>query len=129
MCSLSEGEARRASNDQATSVTLPLWKRVQLDDEQSTSRIYQLLQAGSTQPEALDRVTEIVVKLKENPAMCFFPMKNEHSASCIEREETRRVKPDHPIRDVVAILNLSSDGTEGAREGRETAEDPDLARS
>jgi hypothetical protein len=52
MCSLSEGEAVGASNNQPRPVALPSWKRVQLGNEQNTSRIYQLLEAGSTQPEA-----------------------------------------------------------------------------
>lgn len=116
MCSLSEGEARGASNDRPRPVTLPSWKRVQLDDEQSASRLYQLLETGSTQPEALCMVTEIAVKLKENAGTCFFPMKNENSAPYIEREQARQVKPDHPLRDVLGILYLKNDSTEDARE-------------
>jgi hypothetical protein len=116
MCSLFEAEAVGASNDQARTVTRPLWKRIQLDDEQSTSRIYQILEAGSTQPEALETVTEIVVKLKANEGLSFFPIKDEYSAPYIEREEARQVKPDHPLRDVLRILDLKNDGTEGASE-------------
>lgn len=116
MCSLSEGEAVGAFNDQARPVTLPSWKRIQLDNKQDTSRIYQILEAGISQPETLDTVTEIVVKLKENKEMCFFPMKDEYSAPYIEREVARQVKPDHPLREVLKILDLRKDGTKGARE-------------
>jgi hypothetical protein len=116
MCSVSEAEAVGASNDQARTATLPSWKRIQLDDKQSTSRIYQMLEAGSTQPEALETVTEIVVKLKANEELSFFPMKDEYSAPYIEREEARQVKPDHPLRDALRILDLKNDGTEGSRE-------------
>jgi hypothetical protein len=116
MCSLSEAEAVGASKDQTRTATLPSWKRIQLDDNQSTSRIYQILEAGSTQPEALETVTEIVVKLKANEALSFFPTKDEYSAPYIEREEARQVKPDHPLRDALRILDLKNDGTEGARE-------------
>jgi hypothetical protein len=116
MCSLSEAEAVRASNDQTITATLPSWKRIQLDDEQSTSRIYQILEAGSTQSEALETVTEIVVKLKANAELSFFPTKDEYSAPFIKREEARQVKPDHPLRDVLRILDLKDDSTEGARE-------------
>jgi hypothetical protein len=116
MSSLFEAEAVGASNDQARTVTLPAWKRIQLDDEQSTSRIYQILEAGSTQPEALETVTEIVVKLKANEGLSFFPIKDEYSAPYIEREEARQVKPDHLLRYVLRILDLKNDGTEGASE-------------
>ena len=75
-----------------------------------------MLEAGSTQPEALCTVTEIAIKLTENAGMCLFPMKNEYSAPYIEREEVRHVKPDHPLRDVLGILYLRNDGTEDNRE-------------
>lgn len=116
MCSISEGEAMGGSSDQPRPVTLPSWKRIQLDDKQNTSRIYQMLEAGITQPEALDTVTEIVVKLKENKEMCFFPMKDEYTAPYIEREEARQVRPDHPLRDVLRILDLSNESTGSVRE-------------
>jgi hypothetical protein len=116
MCSLSEHKAAGAPNDRATIVTMPSWKRVQLDDKQSTSRIYQMLEAGSTQAEALNTVTEIVVKLKANEGMSFFPMRDEHTSPYIEREEARKVKPDHPLRDVLRILDLKNDSIEGAIE-------------
>jgi hypothetical protein len=116
MCSLSEGEAVGASHSQSRSAALPSWKRIQLDNEQNPSRIYQILEAGSTQPEALDTVTEIVVKLEENTGIGCGPMKNEHTAPYTEREEARQVKPDHPLRDVLRILDLKNDGTEGASE-------------
>lgn len=116
MCSLSEGGAAGASNNQPRPVTLPSWKRIQLDTDQNTSRIYQILEAGATQPGALETVTEIVVKLKENSGNGLGSMKTKHTEPYIEREEARKVKPDHPLRDVLRILGLKNDGTEGASE-------------
>jgi len=87
----------------------PSWSRVRVTDHSDCEKIYQLLEASSTQPDALDTVKEAVIKLKQIRETTFFNTYNTHAKPYVEHERLRLVASDHPLHETIRILDLQGD--------------------
>ncbi|KAK0775587.1 triosephosphate isomerase [Friedmanniomyces endolithicus] len=88
---------------------IPSWSRVRVADHSDCERIYQLLEASSTQPEALNTVKKAVIKLKQIRETTFFNTYNTHAKPYVEHERLRVVASDHPLHETIRILDLQGD--------------------